>query len=120
VTTMRVPHHIDEYLPDRPLQADQETTAGLPAVTHGTARRPVCRARRRGGGCSRARARPVIVPGDCTTSLGPVAGLQRAGLDVGIVWLDAHSDVQTLDTSGYLGGLPRRLLHRPVVTAVQP
>jgi hypothetical protein len=29
---MRVPHHIDEYLPDldRPLQADQEITAGLP------------------------------------------------------------------------------------------
>ena len=62
----------------------------------------------------------MIVSGDCTTSLGPVAGLQRAGLDVGIVWLDAHSDVQTLETSGYLGGLPRRLLHRPVITAMQP
>ena len=39
---------------------------------------------------------------------------------MGIVWLDAHSDVQTLETSGYLGGLPRRPLPRPVSTAVQP
>jgi arginase len=78
---MRVSHHIDEYLPDLdlPLQADQEIMRACPAVTHGNGSRPVCRGRRYGGGCSRARARPVIVSGDCTTSRGPVAGLQRAG-----------------------------------------
>ena len=62
-----------------------------------------------------------MVCGDCTTALGTVAGLQRAGIDVGIVWLDAHGDVQTLETtaSGFLGGLPLRLLvgYRPELIA---
>jgi arginase len=65
--------------------------------------------------------RPVVVSGDCTTSLGIVAGLQRAGLDPGIVWFDAHGDVQTPETtaSGYLGGMPLRLLtgYRPELIA---
>jgi arginase len=64
---------------------------------------------------------PVVVSGDCTTSIGTMAGLQRAGVDAGIVWLDAHGDVQTLETtaSGYLGGLPLRLLagYRPELIA---
>ena len=44
-----------------------------------------------------------------------MAGLQHAGLDPAIVWFDAHGDVQTLETttSGYLGGLPLRLLMPP-------
>ncbi len=57
------------------------------------------------------------------TSLGTVTGLQRAGLDPAIVWLDAHGDVQTLETtaSGYLGGLPLRLLagYRPELIATR-
>ncbi|MFZ2044446.1 MAG: arginase family protein, partial [Trebonia sp.] len=65
--------------------------------------------------------RPVVVSGDCTTALGTVAGLQHAGIDPGIVWFDAHGDVQTLETtaSGYLGGLPLRLLvgYRPELIA---
>jgi arginase len=60
--------------------------------------------------------------GDCTTALGAVAGLQHAGIDPGIVWLDAHGDAQTLETtaSGYLGGLPLRLLvgYRPGLIGV--
>ena len=121
---MRVPYHIDEYLPDLdlPLQADQEIIADLPrgdawerlAVLYSAVAGAVADAAGRG-------AHPVIVSGDCTTSLGTVAGLQRAGLDVGIVWLDAHGDVQTLETtaSGYLGGLPLRLLmgYRPGLIA---
>jgi len=63
----------------------------------------------------------VVVSGDCTTSLGTVAGLQHAGIDAGIVWLDAHGDVQTPETtaSGYLGGFPLRLLtgYRPELIA---
>lgn len=56
--------------------------------------------------------RPTVISGDCTTSLGTVAGLQRAGLDPSIVWFDAHGDLQTLETttSGYLGGMPLRML----------
>jgi arginase len=55
---------------------------------------------------------PVVVSGDCTTSLGVVAGLQRAGRDPHVVWFDGHADVQTPETtsSGYLGGFPVRQL----------
>jgi arginase len=55
---------------------------------------------------------PVVLSGDCTTSLGVVAGLQRAGVDPALVWFDAHGDVQSPETStsGYLGGMPIRQL----------
>jgi len=62
-----------------------------------------------------------VLSGDCTTSLGTVAGLQRVGLDPAIVWLDAHGDLQTMETtaSGYLGGMPLRILlgYRPELIA---
>lgn len=56
--------------------------------------------------------RPVVVSGDCTTSLGVVTGIQRAGVDPTLMWFDAHGDVQTPETStsGYLGGMPVRQL----------
>jgi arginase len=61
--------------------------------------------------------RPVVLSGDCCTALGAVAGLQRSGVDPAIVWLDAHGDVQTMETtgSGFLGGMPLRILvgYRP-------
>src|SRR6516225_12376810 len=64
---------------------------------------------------------PVVQSGDCTTSLGTVAGLQGAGNDPGIVWFDAHGDVQTPETtaSGYLAGMSLRLLtgYRPELIA---
>ena len=53
----------------------------------------------------------------------PPPAPQRAGSVAGIVWLDAHGDVQTLETtaSGYLGGLPLRLLvgYRPELIAAR-
>jgi arginase len=54
---------------------------------------------------------PLVVSGDCTTSLAVLAGLQRAGRDPGIVWSDAHADFHTeqTTTSGYLGGMPLAL-----------
>src|SRR5688572_21504140 len=59
-----------------------------------------------------AGAMPVVLSGDCTTSLGIVAGVQVAKIDPSIVWFDAHGDVQTLETtaSGYIGGMPLRML----------
>ncbi len=55
--------------------------------------------------------RPLVVSGDCTTALGALAGLQRKGIDPGVVWLDAHGDFNTHETtlSGYLGGMPLAL-----------
>ncbi len=120
MSVLRVPYHLDEYLPDLglPLGPGRDITPALPAggmwdrlaVLYSAVGQAVADSTRRG-------ARPVVVSGDCTTSLGIMAGLQHGGLDPAIVWFDAHGDVQTLETttSGYLGGLPLRLLmgYRP-------
>lgn len=119
-----VPYHLDEYLPDLdvPVAPDATVTVELPggdpwsrmARLYGEVAGTVADAVRRG-------VRPVVASGDCTTSLGTVAGLQRAGLDPAVVWFDAHGDVQTLETtaSGYLGGMPLRILvgYRPELIA---
>jgi arginase len=49
---------------------------------------------------------------DCMAPIGVVAGLQSAGLDPDLVWLDAHGDFNTPETtpSGYLGGMPLAML----------
>lgn len=54
---------------------------------------------------------PVVVAGDCTTSLGVLAGLQRGSHEAGIVWSQSHADFHTEDTttSGYLKGRPLAL-----------
>jgi len=52
---------------------------------------------------------PVILGGDCTTSIGVVAGLRRSlPTELGITWFDAHGDFNTPETtiSHYLGGMP--------------
>jgi arginase len=124
VSVIRVPYHLDQHLPDLdvPFRADQEISADLPdgdawerlAVLYAAVARAVTEAAVLG-------TAPVVVSGDCTTALGTVAGLQRGGVNAGIVWFDAHGDVQTLETtaSGYLGGLPLRLLvgYRPELIA---
>ena len=53
----------------------------------------------------------TVISGDCLIALGTLAGVQRAGLEPALIWLDAHGDVHTLETttSGYLGGLSLRL-----------
>jgi len=52
--------------------------------------------------------RPVSIAGDCCAALGVLAGLQRAGMEPGLIWLDAHGDFNTRETSpsGFLGGMP--------------
>lgn len=51
--------------------------------------------------------------GNCNSSLGMLAGLQNSGasakpLRVGLIWVDAHADFNTPETtlSGWLGGMP--------------
>ena len=124
---IQLPYHLDEFLPDLdvPLPPEEVVTAELASgdvwerlgALYSLAAQAVAAAARDG-------ARPVVVlSGDCTTALGIMAGLQRAGAEAGIVWFDAHGDVQTLETttSGYLGGLPLRLLtgYRPELIAAQ-
>jgi arginase len=50
---------------------------------------------------------PLILSGGCLASLGVVAGLQRRGREVAVVWIDAHGDGNTPATSpsGYWDGM---------------
>jgi arginase len=124
MTSISVPYHLDEDRADLdlPFAADVTVTVPLPdgdewrrmAALYGPVADEVHAAVAAG-------RRPIVQSGDCTTSLGVVAGLQRAGLDPAVVWFDAHGDVQTLETtaSGYLGGIALRLLvgYRPELIA---
>src|SRR5690348_15026981 len=61
---------------------------------------------------ARAAGEPVlVVAGDDTAAIGVVAGLQAsdgASRALGVVWIDAHGDFNTPDTSysGILAGMP--------------
>ena len=50
---------------------------------------------------------PVLLASDCTICMGSLPALARRDPDVRVVWLDAHGDFNTPDTtaSGYLGGM---------------
>jgi arginase len=57
----------------------------------------------------------LIVAGDDTAGVGVVSGLQQAdgaGTPIGLVWLDAHGDFNTPETSisGILAGMPVAIL----------
>lgn len=56
--------------------------------------------------------RPVSVAGDCCTAIPMLAGLQRAGVDPFLIWIDAHGDFNTWETSpsGFLGGMPLAMI----------
>jgi arginase len=56
--------------------------------------------------------RPVSIAGDCCTTIGVLAGLQRAKIDPTLIWFDAHGDFNTWATtpSGFLGGMPLAML----------
>ena len=111
MSTVVVPYHLDQRLTgfEAGLPADLELTVDLPAGTPW--QRMAVLYEQVADWVSQHQAAPLVVSGDCTTSLGVLAGLQRAGRDVGIVWFDAHADFHTERTtaSGYLGGLPLAL-----------
>lgn len=55
---------------------------------------------------------PVSISGDCISSLGVISALQRAGVNPFLIWLDAHGDFNTWETtnSGFLGGMPLAMI----------
>ncbi|WP_200960849.1 arginase family protein [Duganella sp. Root198D2] len=56
---------------------------------------------------------PVSISGDCVSTMGMMAGLQRAGREPQrMLWLDAHGDFHTWSTTHtqYLGGMPLAML----------
>src|SRR5579862_8781468 len=50
----------------------------------------------------------LVLEGDCTHAVGAAGGLARAAGSAGVVWFDAHGDMNTMQTttSGLWGGLP--------------
>jgi arginase len=56
--------------------------------------------------------RPVSIAGDCCTAVAVMAGLQRSDMSPRLLWLDAHGDFNTPETSpsGFLGGMPLAML----------
>jgi arginase len=128
VSIIYVPYHLDEHLPGlgAPLPAGAdvaELTVEMPVADVWSR---LTRLYDSVAGVMERSARAgsvptVVVSGDCMVSIGMAAGLQRAGLDPSVVWIDAHGDVQTLETttSGYLGGMALRLLlgYRPELIA---
>ncbi|HXU46093.1 MAG TPA: arginase family protein [Thermoanaerobaculia bacterium] len=50
---------------------------------------------------------PLILAGGCLSAVGVVAGLQRMGRELGAVWVDAHGDFNTPESSpsGYWDGM---------------
>jgi arginase len=56
---------------------------------------------------------PISFAGDCVSTLGVLAGLQKAGKTPDqLLWLDAHGDFHTWETSQtkYIGGMPLAML----------
>ncbi len=55
---------------------------------------------------------PVALCGDCCSAIGMTAGLRDAGIVPVLIWLDAHGDFNTWDTtpSGFIGGMPAAML----------
>ena len=50
---------------------------------------------------------PLVLAGNCISSVGTCAGLRAQGRRVGVVWFDAHADFNTPETSssGFLDGM---------------
>jgi len=121
-----VPYHQDEHIPGLAASlpegwAQAEVTVELPADRAGWGRLAPLYAAVADAVAADQAERRTVVSGCCGVSLGVLAGLQRAGIDAGVVWFDAHGDVQTMETStsGYLGGMPVRVMtgYRPELVA---
>lgn len=107
MTTIAVPYYLDEPLGafEPPVAVERTVSATLP---EGSAWERMAVLYEAVAEVVAASPAPLVVSGDCTTSLGTLAGTQRTGTDPGVVWIDAHGDFNTEETteSGYLGGLP--------------
>ncbi len=51
---------------------------------------------------------PLVLGGDHSMAMGTLAGLARAGKRPGVIWIDAHADINTPETtpSGNVHGMP--------------
>lgn len=65
----------------------------------------------------RAKRFPLIVGGDHSIGLGSLAGILRAQPNTGVIWVDAHADLNTpeMSESGNMHGMPIGLLMEGLV-----
>jgi arginase len=92
---------------DPALQEEGRTALNIGRLGADTARL-VATARRNGDGA-------LVLAGDDTAAIGVVSGLKQAagaGAAIGVVWIDAHGDFNTPETSfsGILAGMPVAIL----------
>ena len=61
---------------------------------------------------ARAGERAVSIAGDCCAAVPVLAGLRAGGVEPHLVWIDAHGDFNTPETSpsGFLGGMPLAMI----------
>jgi arginase len=88
------PWHLDERIDGFPVPAGAVTFTGTMTRRYRDIADAVARSER-----------PLVLTGDCLTTLGVVAGLRRH--DLSVIWLDAHGDFNTpaISESGYLAGM---------------
>jgi arginase len=114
VQLVYAPYHLDQHLPDLdvPLPAGADVTEITTPLSGGDVFARLVTLYDAVADAVASANGAVVVSGDCTITIGVAAGMLRAGLDPSVVWIDAHGDVQTLETStsGYLGGTALRLL----------
>jgi arginase len=48
----------------------------------------------------KAESFPLVIGGDHSLALGSISGVSRASKDFAVIWMDAHGDINTHDTSG--------------------
>ncbi len=114
--TILTPYYLDQPMPGLESLAGPDWTVNKPSLSPGDAQQRMI-------GLFRPLAdfvaevaekgeRPVSIAGDCCTTLGVLAGLQRAGMNPSLIWFDAHGDFNTWETtpSGFLGGMPLAML----------
>ncbi|QFU87038.1 arginase family protein [Amycolatopsis sp. YIM 10] len=110
MSTLLVPYHLDEAMPELP-----EREAGRVVEARwqpGEFWQRVAPLHQAVAEVVAGTEKPVVLAGDCTVALGVVAGLQRMGVQPTVLWVDAHGDLHTPEssTSGYAGGMPLRML----------
>src|SRR3954469_13212848 len=105
------PWHLDEQIDGFPAHTGAIALAGPPDPAASELERLTSRYRDVADAVAKV-DRPLLLAGDCLTSLGLVAGLQRRHRDISLVWLDAHGDFNTpeISVSGYLAGMSLAML----------
>ena len=105
------PWHLSELIEEFPVPEGAITLAGPPDPAAGELEQLTGRFRFAADAVAQT-DHPLMLAGDCLTSLGLVTGLQRRHHGIAVIWLDAHGDFNTpeISLSGYLAGMSLAML----------